>query len=267
MISLVVCGAAGRMGRRIISRAIAEKDWKIVGAVDQANSPFLGEDAGALAGEGNLGIALTNDKETVFQQADVIIDFSQPEATLESLELAKKCKKALVVGTTGFTDKQKETFSAAASEIPVLMAPNMSVGVNLLFELASEAASKLGPEYDIEIVEAHHRHKKDAPSGTAEKLADLLAEARGLDRKKGVIYGRHGNSAERKGDEIVVHALRAGDIVGDHTVTFCAPGERIELTHRAHSRDTFANGALSAARFLTAQKPGLYSMHEVLNSK
>lgn len=267
MNSLVVCGAAGRMGRRIIACAVAEKKWKLVGAIDVEGSSFIGQDAGELSGETNLGVPIAYDLESVLYDAEVIIDFSQPEATLKTLEMAAKHKKSVVIGTTGFTGEQKKTIEKISKEIPVLLAPNMSVGVNMLFEIAAEVAGKLGPEYDVEIVEAHHRFKKDAPSGTAERLADVIAEARGLDRKKGVIYGRHGDTAERESDEIAVHALRAGDIVGDHTVTFCTMGERIELTHRAHSRDTFAKGALRAAAFLVKQKPGCYSMQEVLKTQ
>lgn len=264
MTSLTIVGAAGRMGRRILACALEEKIWKIVGAVDHAGSPLIGKDAGEVIGDGTLHVPFISELEPVIKSTDVIIDFSQMESSLNTLKIAKKHKKALVVGTTGFSDKEKQEFVHAGKEIPVLLAPNMSVGVNLLFELAAEVARKLGAEYDIEIVEAHHRFKKDAPSGTAERLVDVIAQARGLDRKKDVFYGRHGKTAERKGGEIAVHALRAGDIVGEHTVTFCALGERIELTHRAHSRDTFAKGALRAARFLAKQKPGFYTMQEVL---
>lgn len=264
MSALTVIGAAGRMGRRILSCALEEKDWKIVGAVDHAGSSFIGQDAGELAGDGTIHVPVVSDLEAVIEQTDVMIDFSQIESSLNTLELAKKHKKALVIGTTGFSDQEKQKFVDAGKEIPVLLAPNMSVGVNLLFELAAEVARKLGDDYDIEVFDAHHRFKKDAPSGTAEKLLDVIVEARGLDRKKDVYYGRHGKTAERKGNEIAVHAMRAGDIVGDHTVTFCTLGERVELTHRAHSRDTFAKGSLRAARFLVKQKPGFYTMQEVL---
>lgn len=264
MIALTVVGAAGRMGRRILTCALAEKDWKIVGAVDHEGSPHIGQDAGELIGEGIIHVPVNSELGAVIQNSDVIIDFSQPQASLHTLTLAKKFKKALVVGTTGFSDSQKEEFKKAGETIPILLAPNMSVGVNLLFELAAQVAGKLGDDYDIEIVEAHHRFKKDAPSGTAQRLIDVMVEARGLNRKKDVVHGHQGKTAERKGNEIAVHAVRAGDIVGDHTVTFCTAGERLELTHRAHSRDTFAKGSLRAARFLAKKKPGFYTMQEVL---
>ncbi len=232
--------------------------------MDHAGSPFIGQDAGELAGDGKIHVPVISDLEAVIAETDVIIDFSQIESTLNTVEIARQNNTAVVIGTTGFSDEQKAKIQAASKEIPILLAPNMSVGVNLLFELAAQVAKKLGDDYDIEVFDAHHRFKKDAPSGTAEKLLDVLVEARGLDRKKDVYYGRQGKTAERKGNEIAVHAMRAGDIVGDHTVTFCTLGERVELTHRAHSRDTFAKGSLRAARFLVKQKPGSYTMQEVL---
>lgn len=267
MISIVVCGAAGRMGKRIIACALAEKEMKVVGAIEHPASPALGKDAGETAGEGTLGVKISSNLEEVLKKADAVIDFSQPEATLQNVQTAAKLKKAVVIGTTGFSDEQREKIAALAKQIPVVLSSNMSIGVNLLFEIVGEVARKLGSDYDIEIVEAHHRFKKDAPSGTAKTLAEVIAAATGRSIAKDAVYGRKGAAAERKPNEIGIHAVRAGDIVGDHTVTFCTLGERVEISHRAHSRDTFAKGALRAARFVAKQKPGLYSMQEVLKGK
>lgn len=267
MTSIVVCGAAGRMGKRILACAMAEKEIKIVGAVEAASSPFVGKDAGEVAGEGTLDVPILSSLEEALSGADVVIDFTMPEVTLKNIETAAKQKKAMVIGTTGFSETQKKEIAAQARHIPVVLSPNMSVGVNLLFDIVGEVARRLGEEYDIEIVEAHHRFKKDAPSGTARRLAEAIAESTGRNLAKDAVYGRKGDSAVRKPHEIGIHAVRAGDIVGDHTVTFCALGERVEISHRAHSRDTFAKGALRAARFVAKQKPGLYSMQEVLKSK
>jgi len=266
MTSLVVCGAAGRMGKRIIACALQDKEFKIVGAVESTDSPAIGKDAGEEAGEATLHVPILSRVEEVLSHTDVVIDFTQPSSSLKNAQITAQFKKAMVIGTTGFSEAQKKELKALSKTIPIMLSPNMSVGVNVLFELVGEVARKLGSDYDIEIVEAHHRLKKDAPSGTALRLGEAVAAATGRQFAKDAVYGRKGE-ALRKANEIGIFAVRAGDIVGDHTVTFATQGERLELTHRAHSRDTFAKGALRAARFVAKQKPGWYSMQEVLKVK
>ncbi len=261
MIRVAINGAAGRMGRRLVDLISDEKDMQVVAALEQAGHPDSGRDAGELAGRGAIGVTLKAEWDV---PADVLIDFSSPPGTMARLAEAVEKGCALVIGTTGLTGVQRAEIEKAAKQIPILMAPNMSVGMNLMFRLAGEAAAALGDDYDVEIVEAHHRFKKDAPSGTALRLADEIARATGRDLAKDAVYGRHGRDAQRKPGEIGVHAVRAGDIVGDHTVVFSTLGERIELTHRAHTRDTFARGALRAARFVAKKRPNLYTMNEIL---
>lgn len=264
MVRIAINGAAGRMGRRLVDLISREHGMCVVAALETAGHPDLKKDAGELAGCSRIGLPVS---ETWADSADVLIDFSSPAGLLARLPEAVKHNCAVLVGTTGLGDHEKTELAHAARHVPVLVAANMSVGVNLLFRLVGEVAASLGPEYDIEIVEAHHRFKKDAPSGTALKLAEEIATATGRSLAKDVSYGRHGVSAERHHGEIGVHAVRAGDIVGDHTVTFCAMGERIEITHRAHTRDTFVRGAIRAARFLAGKKPGMYGMRDVLSGK
>ncbi len=263
-IGLIICGAAGRMGGRIISCAGSEPDLKIVGAVDRPGHPDLGRDAGELGGAGKIGCPLTDSLAEVINGGDVVIDFSAPETAAENAATAAAAGKSLVVGTTGLGPEDERALRTAAEGIACVFSPNMSVGVNLLFRLVGETAEALGETYDVEIVEAHHRLKKDAPSGTAKKLAAAVAAALQRDLSEAAVYGREGQVGERTREEIGIHAVRAGDIVGDHTVIFSTPGERLELTHRAHSRDTFARGALRAARFAAAAGPGFYSMRDVL---
>jgi 4-hydroxy-tetrahydrodipicolinate reductase len=248
------------MGQRVIALIAAAADMELVAAVDRPDHPDLGRDAGLLARVGELGVPLSG---KLTGKPDVAIDFSAPAATLA---LARDCARVgvpLLIGTTGLpTETRAEIEGKIAARIPVLVAANMSLGVNLLLRLVETAARAL-PGYDAEIIEAHHRRKKDAPSGTARELANRLLEA--LGRGEGaLIYGREGNVGARTSEEIAIHAVRGGDIVGDHTVLFAGEGERIELTHRASSRDVFAQGALRAARFLVQQGPGLYSMQDVL---
>jgi 4-hydroxy-tetrahydrodipicolinate reductase len=252
------------MGRRLVDLISREHGMCVSAALEMPGHPDLKKDAGELAGCGRLGVPVS---EEWLDSADVVIDFSSPAGLMARLPEAARRGCAVLVGTTGLSDADKAELAHVARHVPVLIAPNMSVGVNLLFRLVGEVAASLGAEYDIEIVEAHHRFKKDAPSGTAMKLAEEIATATGRSLAKDVCYGRHGVSAERKHGEIGVHAVRAGDIVGDHTVTFCALGERIEITHRAHTRDTFVRGAIRAARFLAGKKPGMYAMRDVLSGK
>ncbi len=247
-VRLVISGCCGRMGARITTLAHADASFQLVGALEHADHAHLGRDAGEALGLGHLGVAITADADTVLHAGTVLIEFTAPDATITHLAAAQRSKTAMVIGTTGLTDAQQAQIVAAGRQIPIVYAPNMSVGVNLLFELAAQAAARLGPDYQAEIVEAHHRAKQDAPSGTAKRLAEVVAEAR-----------------RQPVAQIPVHAIRAGDIVGDHTLIIAGPGERLELTHRAHSRDTFAQGALRAAKFVAAQRqPGLFTMRDVL---
>ncbi len=267
MIPFAMIGAAGRMGKTIIRLAETEleanKRVKLSGALESKGSSFLGRDAGEISGSAANGIQIVDDPETALAGAKAAIDFSHPENTVRMAELCAKKKIVFIAGTTGLTPDQKTEILKNKNKIPVMISPNMSLGVNLLFHLVSLASAAL-KDYDIEIVEAHHRHKKDAPSGTAVRLKEILINV--LSRsEKDIRYGRQGITGERTGKEIGVHALRGGDTVGDHTVFFMTEGERLELTHRASSRDTFAAGALRAAEFLTGRPPGEYSMFDVLN--
>ncbi|AKL98134.1 4-hydroxy-tetrahydrodipicolinate reductase [Endomicrobium proavitum] len=255
---IIICGAAGRMGQAILSVAKADENVQVVGAFEYDGSSAIGS--------GTPRVAPISDLEKVLPQADALIDFTSPDSALKNLKAAKKYKIPVVIGTTGFIDEQKNEIAEIAKSIPVVMSPNMSIGVNLLFKLVDEVAKKI-PDYDIEIVELHHNKKKDAPSGTAAKLAEVAAKGIGKKIESVGVYGRHGIIGTRNQDEIGVMSVRAGDIVGDHTVYFAGPGERIELTHRAHSRDTFAAGAVRAAKWLKGKQPGLYDMQDVLELK
>lgn len=264
MLKVIVCGAVGRMGRRIVACAAEDKDMQIVGAVDAKGHADLGKDIGELAGIGRIGVAVNDDLTAVIRGADVVIDFSFHEATPKVVETAAAHNVPVAVGTTGLNKAELEAVRAHARKIAVLVAPNMSIGANLMFSKAAEIANILGPDYDIEVIEAHHNQKKDAPSGTAKRIAEAIAQATGRVLEKCGVYGRKGDNVPRQKGEIGVHAVRAGDIIGDHTVLYCTNGERIELIHRAHSRDTFAKGALRAAKFVRTAKPGLYDMQDVL---
>jgi len=266
LIRAAVAGAAGKMGRRILAVLRAESDFTVSGAFERPESPHVGQDAGVVAGQPPLDVPVTAGLASALSRsaADVVIDFTAPAASLEHAQLCAEKGVALVVGTTGFTAQGKAELAACAQSVPILFAPNMSVGVNVLFRLVAQAARALGPEYEIEIVETHHRHKRDSPSGTAVRLAEVAADASSLDPRTACVYERHGDVGPRKPGTIGVQALRGGDVVGDHTVFFLADGERLELTHRATSRDNFARGAVRAARFVVAQKPGLYDMQDVL---
>ncbi len=268
MIKLIVSGALGKMGQRIIANAVASGKFQLVGAIEYAAHPLMGKDAGEACGLGkSLGVNISNDLESVLPSADVLIEFTNPETTLEHLGIAAQFGKPVVIGTTGLTEQDKIQVKQASAQIPVMLSPNMSLGVNLLFKLAAEAAKLLGEEYDIEIVETHHRMKKDAPSGTAMKLAETVAEAVNRDLKEVGCYGRQGITGERDRKTIGVMTLRGGDIVGDHTVMFLGTGEKLEISHRATSRDTFVPGSLRAAEWLVRKPAGLYDMQDVLGLK
>ncbi len=264
---IVMNGALGRMGRRTLSLATGDPDIRITGAVDMGAPELLGKDAGEIIGLGTLGVPLAGKLSDALAEADVVIDFSWPEAILGTAEICGRAGIPLVMGSTGLSREALPEFRRLVASIPCVLAPNMSVGVNLLFKLVAEAAAILGDDYDVEIAETHHRFKKDAPSGTANRLAEIIADALGRDPDADAVYGRKGLAGERTRKEIGVHALRAGDVVGEHTVTFGTIGERIELTHRAHSRDAFASGALRAAKFVAKAAPGIYDMQDVLGLK
>jgi len=263
IIRIAVCGAAGRMGRRIIACASERSDTAIAGAFDMPGCPCIGQDSGLLAGIGENKVIITSDAAAALAPADVMIEFALPAGVAQRVALCSSMKKAMVIGTTGVDAAGKAAVAAAAKIVPVIHAPNFSVGVNLLFALTKRAAQVLDEGYDVEIIEMHHRRKQDAPSGTALRLADMV-ESGMAGRALRRVHGRQGDVGARPADELAIHAVRGGDVVGDHTVIFAAEGERIELTHKAGSRDTFATGALRAAVFLARAKPGLYTMADVL---
>ncbi len=263
-IDVVVAGAAGRMGTRLVACLQGADDLRLVGALEAPAHPALGRDAGELAGIGRLGVAVGGDPATVVTPDRVLVEFSVPEASLEHLRLVARNGARAVIGTTGFTDAQRAEIGDLAKRAAILVSPNMSVAVNVAFSLLGTMAKALGDEYDVELTETHHRFKKDAPSGTALRMAEIVAAALGRDPDRVLVHGRQGLPGERTRAEIAVLSLRSGDVVGEHTVSFGTLGERLELTHRAHTRDTFARGALRAVRFLAARPPGLYSMQDVL---
>lgn len=265
MIKVVVAGAAGRMGCRLVSLVRDSTALMLVGALEGKDHPVLGEDAGEFAGSGRAGVPITEDLSALMERGEVVIDFSSPEATLDHMQTVVRSRRAAVIGTTGFSTAQLDELKALTQHIPCVFSPNMSVGINLLYKVISEMAKTLGDDYDIEVIEAHHRLKKDAPSGTALKIAEVLARSVSRDLNQVGVYARKGLIGERTKGEIGIQTIRAGDIVGDHTVLFGGMGERIEVTHRASSRDTFARGALRAARWVVRQPPGLYDMMDVLS--
>jgi len=249
------------MGLRLVALTCEDPALSLVGAIDREGHPQLGQDVGLLAQVGEKGVPLTSELPA---GTHVVIDFTIPAATRALIKRCYDRRVALVIGTTGLTDEDQEQIDAAAHQIPILQAPNMSLGVNLLFALAGQVAARLGDDYDIEIVEGHHRYKKDAPSGTALGIAKAICDATGKDIKKDVVHGRHGDDTICRRGEIGMHALRLGDVVGRHTASFATIGEELQLTHVATNRDVFARGALRAARWLAAQAPGRYTMADVL---
>jgi len=263
MTEVIIAGSAGRMGCALIRCAKDVKDLCVVAAVERPGDPSIGRNAGTVAGITGADVNITDDL-TASPRADVLIDFSSRSATVVHAKIAAKRGIAMVVGTTGLDAKEGAAIRQAAKRVPIVWSPNMSLGVNVLFALVSRAASTLGLSYDVEITEAHHKHKKDAPSGTALRLAEETAAARRQKLADVAVYGRSGQTGERPVGQIAIHAIRMGDVVGDHTVCFATDGERLELTHRASSRDAFAVGALRAAVWLKGKKPGLFSMKDVL---
>lgn len=261
--AVAIAGASGRMGQMLIQAVLDSGDCRLAGALDRAGSPVLGQDAGAFLGQ-TTGCAITADLQAGLAGARALIDFTRPEATMAHLAACRRQGVALVIGTTGFSDAQKAEIAAAAQDIAIVMAPNMSVGVNVTLKLLEMAAKALSTGYDIEIVEAHHRHKVDAPSGTALKMGEVIADALGRDLKDCAVYERYGHTGERDPSTIGFATIRGGDIVGDHTVLFAGTGERIEISHKSSSRAGYAQGSLRAVRFLAGRKNGLYDMFDVL---
>ena len=260
---IAVAGASGRMGQMLIDAIRAADDCSLAGAIDMEGNPSVGRDAGAQSGK-PVGLLITSDLRAGLQPSDVLIDFTRPEGTLTHLQVCRELGVSAVIGTTGFTDAQKAEIATIARDIAIVLAPNMSVGVNVTLKLLEMAAKALSTGYDIEIVEAHHRHKVDAPSGTALKMGEVIADALGRDLKDCAVYAREGVTGERDPSSIGFATIRGGDIVGDHTVLFAGIGERIEISHKSSSRVTYAQGSLRSVRFLASKKSGLFDMFDVL---
>ncbi len=267
MIRVAVVGAPGRMGLCLIKAAALAEKTELTVAVARAGSAAIAKDAGDLAGIGTLGVQVVDDLAGVLDQFDVLIDFTRPDISMQYIDLCRRAGKQVIIGTTGYSDAQKAEIGVAAQEIAIVLAPNMSVGVNLSLKLLAMTAKVMGDYTDIEVIEAHHRYKVDAPSGTALRMGEVIADTLGRDLKECAIYGREGDTGERDRKTIGFSTIRAGDIVGEHTVMFADEGERVEITHKASSRMTFANGAVRAATWLASQPNGLYDMQDVLGLK
>ncbi|MFC3024324.1 4-hydroxy-tetrahydrodipicolinate reductase [Vibrio zhugei] len=265
MVRIAIAGAAGRMGRNLVKAAHNNPKASVVAGSERAESSLVGVDIGELCSEGRFNVVLVDDLTQAIDGFDVIIDFTAPKSTLANIELCKQYKKKIVIGTTGFSDEERALIDEAAQEIGIVMAPNYSVGVNLVFKLLEKAAQVMGEYSDIEIIEAHHRHKVDAPSGTAIGMGEAIAGAMGNKLSDVAVYAREGITGERSRDEIGFATIRAGDIVGEHTAMFADIGERVEITHKATDRMTFANGAVRAAIWLCEQPNGFYTMSDVLS--
>jgi 4-hydroxy-tetrahydrodipicolinate reductase len=260
---IAIAGSAGRMGRTLIEAVLNATDVQLAAALEHPSSPFIGKDAGELIGA-PCGVAVTADIDAALSHADCLIDFTRPEGTLAHLAVCRQRGVHMVIGTTGFSAEQKQSLADAAKQIPIVFAPNMMVGVNVVFKLLDVAARILNEGYDVEVIEAHHRHKVDAPSGTALHMGEVVARALGRDLADCAVYGREGHTGERPATQIGFSTIRGGDIVGDHTVLFAGVGERIEITHKSASRMPYAQGALRAARFMRGKKSGLFDMQDVL---
>ncbi|KTG17791.1 MULTISPECIES: 4-hydroxy-tetrahydrodipicolinate reductase [unclassified Guyparkeria] len=262
-----VVGANGRMGRRLIEAAHQGGHTRMGAAFARSGSPLIGQDAGQIAGIGQIGVPVVDDMLAHSDDFDVLIDFTSIDATMRHLEMCRESGRAIVIGTTGLSEAQKDTLADAARDIPVVFAPNMSIGINVLLQVLGQVATMLGDDYDVEIIEAHHRHKVDAPSGTALRLGESVADALDRDLQRVAIYGREGITGERDAETIGFSTIRGGDVVGDHTVLFAGIGERVEITHKASSRMTFAKGAVRAAHWVADKPAGLYDMSHVLGLK
>ncbi|EKT53956.1 4-hydroxy-tetrahydrodipicolinate reductase [Providencia rettgeri] len=265
VVRVAIVGAGGRMGRQLIQAAQQQDRIQLGAAIEREGSSLIGTDAGELAGIGKLGISIVDSLDQVVNDFDVVIDFTRPEGTLHYLAFCKANQKAMVIGTTGFDEQGKQAIAEAAKSIPIVFAANFSVGVNVVLKLLEKAAKVMGNYTDIEIVEAHHRHKVDAPSGTALAMGESIASALGKNLKECAVYTREGYTGEREPGTIGFATIRAGDIVGEHTAMFADIGERVEITHKASSRMTFANGAIKASGWVCARNSGLYNMKDVLN--
>jgi len=261
---IAIAGASGRMGRMLIEAVLNAPDCELAGALDISGNPALGIDAGAFLGR-STGVIITSDVAAGLARSQVLIDFTRPEGTLAHLRVCQQLGVKMVIGTTGFGDADKAQLAQAAQSLAMVMAPNMSVGVNVTLRLLQMAAKALSTGYDIEVIEAHHRHKVDAPSGTALKMGEVIAEALGRDLKDCAVYAREGHTGERDPSSIGFATIRGGDIVGDHTVMFAGTGERVEITHRSGSRSNYAQGSLRAARYLADRASGMFDMFDVLN--
>lgn len=266
MIRAIITGASGRMGRRLVALLQDEPGMALAGAVTHGGHHALGRDAGDVAGMGPLNVPLVAELSQCRDDADVVIDFSVPEATVSYVQQARAMGTAMVIGTTGLTPPQRRDIEHLSRDIPCLLSPNMSVGVHVMLQLLRQAVTLLGPSFDVEIMEAHHRTKIDAPSGTALRMGEVIADVRKQALGETAVYGRQGTVGRRTATEIGIQAMRGGDIVGEHTVMFAGIGERIELIHRSQSRDNFARGALRAAQWIVTQGPGLYEMEDMLRA-
>ncbi len=261
---IAIAGASGRMGRMLIEAVLNAPDCELAGALDVPANPALGSDAGAFLGR-TTGVIITSDVPAALARAQVLIDFTRPEGTMAHVRVCQQLGVKMVIGTTGFGDADKAELAQAAQSLAMVVAPNMSVGVNVTLRLLQMAAKALSTGYDIEVIEAHHRHKVDAPSGTALKMGEVIAEALGRDLKDCAVYAREGHTGERDPSSIGFATIRGGDIVGDHTVMFAGTGERVEITHRSGSRSNYAQGSLRAARYLAERPSGMFDMFDVLN--
>lgn len=264
MSRIAIIGAGGRMGKTLVAAVNQQEGASLSAAIERPESTLIGADAGELAGVGRLGVAVSGDLKSALSQTDVLIDFTHPTATMANIEACREAGVAVVIGTTGFSEEDKARIREVAQSIPVVLAPNFSVGVNLCLKLLDMAARVLGDDFDVEVIEAHHRHKVDAPSGTALRMGEVVAAALGRDLGEVAVYGREGQTGARDPRTIGFATVRGGDIVGDHTVLFAGEGERVEITHKASSRMTFAKGAVRAALWLQGRAPGLYDMQDVL---
>jgi 4-hydroxy-tetrahydrodipicolinate reductase len=264
MTRIAIAGVAGRMGLSLVQACKQADGLELSGAFERSGHPAIGQDAGILAGQGANGIVVVGGIDALGGEFDVVIDFTRPDATLGNIEACRKLGRRIVIGTTGFSEADKADIARAAEDNAIILAPNMSVGVNLCFKLLEITAGVLGDDVDVEVIEAHHRHKVDAPSGTALRMGEVVAEALGRDLAEDAVYGREGNTGERERRTIGFSTIRAGDIVGEHTVMFAGTGERVEITHKASSRMTFAGGAMRAAGWLMQRDNGLYDMQDVL---
>jgi 4-hydroxy-tetrahydrodipicolinate reductase len=267
MIKIAVCGAAGRMGGRIIAAIHEAEGVELSGALEHPGHPMVGMDAGMTAGVGTLHLKISEDLNAVVAGCDVLIDFTNPKVSLKNLEVCALKKKAIVIGSTGFTPEERALAAELAKDIPCVLAPNMSVGVNVCFKVLKDVAKILGDDFDVEVVELHHNKKKDAPSGTAVRMGEVVAEALGRDYNKVARCCREGIIGERTKEEIGMQTVRGGDIIGEHTVYFIGQGERVELSHRAMTRDMFSRGSVRAAKWIVGKAPGIYDMQDVLGLK